>query len=315
VGLNIRRKKELKKMNQTLEQILNVEAAEGPFAPGDAVLEQTLRDFIQLQSNTIAIATDLVGVRSVGWLSFTWYTGVIGTFAYPLDDVALTDPTNIGTQNYSTKLEKGQGRVTFLDAVRLRGESFENIDRQQLGIVRARADTIDNHILTTLYGGADNSVTATAVFGDASADEEGDILSTMDDIFANAKVSGNEPLALVLPADKRSAILNTTLYGNVVESLGDHLRRIANLSIYYTRDYGTTGAIGNDALMMVPGAETAEFFTYNGPGFQETELTRLPGVGYDWLLTGYMGSVIHEHQDGASANKTHRIVKLTGVRS
>ena len=302
-------------MNQTLEQILNVEAADGPFAPGDAVLEQTLRDFIQLQSNTIAIATDLVGVRSVPWLQFTWYTGVIGTFDYPLDDVALTDPTNIGTQNYSTKLEKGQGRVTFLDAVRLRGESFENIDRQQLGIVRARADTIDNHILSTLYGGADNSVAATDVFGGGSADEEGDILGMMDDIFANAKVSGNEPLALVLPADKRSAILNTTLYGNVVESLGDHLARIANLSIYYTRDYGTTGAIGNDAIMLVPGAETAEFFTYNGPGFQETELTRLPGVGYDWLLTGYMGSVIHEHQDGASANKSHRIFKLTGVRA
>jgi len=270
-------------MNQTLEQILNVEAADGPFAPGDAVLEQTLRDFIQLQSNTIAIATDLVGVRSVPWLSFTWYTGVVGTFSYPLDDVAITDPTNIGTQNYSTKLEKGQGRCTFLDAVRLRGESFENIDRQQLGIVRARADTIDNHILTTLVAGADNSTAATAVFGSGSADEEGDILSVMDDIFANAKVSGNEPLALVLPADKRSAILNTTLYGNVVESLGDHLRRIANLSIYYTRDYGASGALGNDAIMLVPGAETAEFFTYNGPGFQETELTRLPGVGFDWL--------------------------------
>jgi hypothetical protein len=212
-------------------------------------------------------------------------------------------------------LEKGQGRCTFLDAVRLRGESFENIDRQQLAIVRARADVIDNHILTTLAGGADNSVAATAVFGDSSADEEGDILAAMDDIFANAKVSGNEPLALVLPADKRSAILNTTLYGNVVESLGDHLRRIANLSIYYTRDFGSSSALGNDALLMVPGAETAEFFTYNGPGYQETELTRLPGVGFDWLLTGYMGSVIHEHQDGASANKNHRIVKLTGVRS
>jgi hypothetical protein len=232
-----------------------------------------------------------------------------------LDDVALTDPTNIGTQNYSTKLEKGQGRVTFLDAVRLRGESFENIDRQQMGIVRARADTIDNHILSTLYAGADNSVAATAVFGSGSADEEGDLLGLMDNIFANAKVSGNEPLALVLPADKRSAILNTTLYGNVVESLGDHLARIANLRIYYTRDYGSGNAIGNDAIMLVPGAETAEFFTYNGPGFQETELTRLPGVGYDWLLTGYMGSVIHEHQDGASADKTHRIVKLTGVRA
>ena len=302
-------------MNSTLEEILNVEATVGPFAPGDSVLEQTLRDFIQLQSNTIAIATDLVGVRSVPWLSFTWYTGVIGSFTYPLDDVALTDPTNIGTQNYSTKLEKGQGRVTFLDAVRLRGESFENIDRQQMGIVRARADTIDNHILTTLAAGADNSVAATAVFGSGSADEEGDLLSLMDNIFANAKVSGNEPLALVLPADKRSAILNTTLYGNVVESLGDHLARIANLRIYYTRDYGSGNAIGNDAIMLVPGAETAEFFTYNGPGFQETELTRLPGVGYDWLLTGYMGSVIHEHQDGASADKTHRIVKLTGVRS
>jgi hypothetical protein len=302
-------------MNQTLEQILNVEAAAGPFAPGDAVLEQTLRDFIQLQSNTIAIATDLVGVRSVPWLQFTWYTGVVGTFSYPLDDIAITDPTNLGTANYSTKLEKGQGRCTFLDAVRLRGESFENIDRQQLAIVRARADVIDNHILTTLAGGADNSVAATAVFGSGSADEEGDILSAMDDIFANAKVSGNEPLALVLPADKRSAILNTTLYGNVVESLGDHLRRIANLSIYYTRDFGSSSALGNDALLMVPGAETAEFFTYNGPGYQETELTRLPGVGFDWLLTGYMGSVIHEHQDGASANKNHRIVKLTGVRS
>ena len=302
-------------MNQTLEEILNVKADVGPFAPGDAVLEQTLRDFIQLQSNTIAIATDLVGVRSVPWLSFTWYTGVVGTFSYPLDDVAITDPTNLGTANYSTKLEKGQGRCTFLDAVRLRGESFENIDRQQLAIVRARADTIDNHILTTLAGGADNSVAATAVFGSGSADEEGDIISAMDDIFANAKVSGNEPLALVLPADKRSAILNTTLYGNVVESLGDHLRRIANLSIYYTRDFGSSSALGNDALLMVPGAETAEFFTYNGAGFQETELTRLPGVGFDWLLTGYMGSVIHEHQDGASSGNNHRIVKLTGVRS
>ena len=304
-------------MNQTLEQILNVEAAEGPFAPGDAVLEQTLRDFIQLQSNTIAIATDLVGVRSVPWLSFTWYTGVVGTFSYPLDDVAITDPTHLGTANYSTKLEKGQGRCTFLDAVRLRGESFENIDRQQLAIVRARADKIDNHILSTLYNGADNSVNVTGTaFGESDADEEGDILAAMDDIFANAKVSGNEPLALVLPADKRSAILNTTLYGNVVESLGDHLRRIANLSIYYTRDFGSGNAIGDDGLLLVPGAETAEFFTYNGAGFQETELTRIPGVGYDWLLTGYMGSVIHEHQDGASvANKTHRIVKLSGVRA
>jgi len=302
-------------MNQTLEEILNVEAAVGPFAPGDAVLEQTLRDFIQLQSNTIAIATDLVGVRSVGWLDFTWYTGIIGTYAYPLDDVALTDPTNIGTANYSTKLEKGQGRVTFLDAVRLRGESFENIDRQQMGIVRARADTIDNHILSILYAGAGQTNAATAVFGSASADEEGDILESMDLIFANAKVSGNEPLSMVLPADKRSAILNTTLYGNVVESLGDHLARIASLRLYYTRDYGATGAIGNDSLLMVPGAETAEFFTYNGPGFQETELTRLPGVGFDWLLTGYMGSVIHEHSDGAASDKTNRIVKITGVRA
>jgi hypothetical protein len=302
-------------MNQTLEEILNVEAAVGPFAPGDAVLEQTLRDFIQLQSNTIAIATDLVGTRTVSWLDFTWYTGVIGTFAYPLDDVALTDPTNIGTQNYSTKLEKGQGRVTFLDAVRLRGESFENIDRQQMGIVRARADTIDNYVLTELVSGAGQTNAATAVFGTGSADEEGDILESMDLIFANAKVSGNEPLAMVLPADKRSAILNTTLYGNVVESLGDHLARIASLRLYYTRDYGASGAIGNDSLLMIPGAETAEFFTYNGPGFQETELTRLPGVGFDWLLTSYMGSVVHEHQDGAASDKTNRIVKITGVRS
>ncbi len=66
----------------------------------------------------------------------------------------------------------------------------------------------------------------------------------MDKIFANAKVTGNEPMALVLPADKRSALLNTTLYGNVVESLADHLARIASLRIYYTRDYGATGAIG-----------------------------------------------------------------------
>lgn len=301
--------------NDTLENILNISAADGPFSVGDAVLEQTLRDFIQLQSNTIAIATDLVGVRSVPWLEFKWYTGVIGTFDYPIDDVALTDPTKMGTANYTTKLEKGQGRVTFLDAVRLRGESWENIDRQQLGIVRARADVIDNKILTDLMAGADNSVAATATFGHGSADEEGDLLKVMDDIFANAKVSGNEPLALVLPAEKRSAILNTTLYGNVVESLGDHLARIASLRIYYTRDYGSGKALGNDALMLVPGAETAEFFTYNGEGFTETELTRVPGLGYDWLLTSYMGSVVHEHQDGASAGKSHRLCKLTGVRS
>ena len=301
--------------NDTLDSILNVEAAAGPFSTGDAVLEQTLRDFIQLQSNVISVGTKVVGVRSVPWLEFKWFTGVNGSFSYPIDDVAIVDPTKIGTANYTVKLEKGQGRCTFLDAVRLRGESFENIDRQQLGIVRARADTIDNHILTTLMAGADNSAAATATFGSATADEEKDILDAMDDIFANARVQGDEPMALILPADKRSAMLNTQLFGNVVESMADHLRRVANLTIYYSRDFGGTGALGNDALLMIPGGETAEFFTYNGPGFQETELTRIPGVGFDWLLSGYMGSVIHEHQDGASAGKSHRLFKITGVRA
>ena len=301
--------------NDTLDTILNVEAAAGPFAPGDQVLEQTLRDFIQLQSNVISVGTKVVGVRSVPWLEFKWFTGVNGSFSYPIDDVAIVDPTKIGTANYTVKLEKGQGRCTFLDAVRLRGESFENIDRQQLGIVRARADTIDNHILTKLMAGADNSAAATAVFGSATADEEKDILDAMDDIFANARVQGDEPMALILPADKRSAMLNTQLFGNVVESMSDHLRRVANLTIYYSRDFGGSGALGNDALLMIPGGETAEFFTYNGPGFQETELTRIPGVGFDWLLSGYMGTVIHEHQDGASAGKSHRLFKITGVRA
>ncbi len=301
--------------NDTLDTILNVEAAAGPFAPGDQVLEQTLRDFIQLQSNVISVGTKVVGVRSVPWLEFKWFTGVTGSFSYPIDDVAIVDPTKIGTANYTVKLEKGQGRCTFLDAVRLRGESFENIDRQQLAIVRARADTIDNHILTKLMAGADNSAAATAVFGSATADEEKDILDAMDDIFANARVSGDEPMALILPADKRSAMLNTQLFGNVVESMADHLRRVANLTIYYSRDFGSSSALGNDALLMIPGGETAEFFTYNGPGFQETELTRIPGVGFDWLLSGYMGTVIHEHQDGASSGKSHRLFKITGVRA
>jgi len=100
------------------------------------------------------------------------------------------------------------------------------------------------------------------------------------------------------------------------------MKRIANMSIYYTRDYtggksllptDVSGAIEDDALLLIPGAETAEFFTYNGAGYQETELTRLPGVGFDWLLTGYMGSVVHQHQDGAAAGTSNRIAKITGV--
>lgn len=309
-------------MNQSLEEIMNASAAAGPFGTGDAVLEQTLRDFIQLQSTRIAIGTQVVGTRTVPWLEFKWYTGVQGTFSYPLDDAATVDPTKIGTSNYTVKLQKGQGRCVFLDTVRLRGESFENIDRQQLAIVRGRADVIDNNILSTLHGGAGQSQAATATFGSASADEESDLLATMDLIFANGRVSGDEPMALILPASTRSALLNTQLYGNVVESLQDHMRRIANMTVYYTRDYtggksllegDTTGAIEDDALLLIPGAETAEFFTYNGAGYQETELTRLPGVGFDWLLTGYMGSVVHEHQDGASAGTSNRIAKITGV--
>lgn len=309
-------------MNKSLEEIMNASAASGPFGTGDAVLEQTLRDFIQLQSTRIAIGTQVVGTRTVPWLEFKWYTGVEGTFSYPLDDAATVDPTKIGTSNYTVKLQKGQGRCVFLDTVRLRGESFENIDRQQLAIVRGRADVIDNNILSTLHTGAGQTQAATATFGSASADEEADLLATMDKVFANGRVSGDEPMALILPASTRSALLNTQLYGNVVESLQDHMRRIANMSVYYTRDYtggksllptDATGAIEDDALLLIPGAETAEFFSYNGAGYQETELTRLPGVGFDWLLTGYMGSVVHQHQDGAAAGKSNRIAKITGV--
>ena len=308
--------------NESLEQIMNASAAAGPFGTGDAVLEQTLRDFIQLQSTRIAIGTQLVGARTVPWLEFKWYTGVEGTFSYPLDDAATVDPTKIGTSNYTVKLQKGQGRCVFLDTVRLRGESFENIDRQQMAIVRGRADVIDNNILSTIHSGAGQTQAATATFGAATADEEGDLLKTMDKIFANARVSGDEAMALVLPASTRSALLNTQLYGNVVESLQDHMARIAKMSIYYTRDFtggksllptDSTGAIEDDALLLIPGAETGEFFQYNGAGYQETELTRLPGVGFDWLLTGYMGSIVHQHQDGAASGKSNRIAKITGV--
>lgn len=295
--------------NDTLENILQVEAATGPFSTGDAVIEQTLRDFIQLQSTTIAVGTKVVGVRSVPWMDFKWYTGVNGSFSFPLDDNAIVDPTSVGTANYTAKLQKGQGRVTFLDSVRLRGESWENIDRQQLGIVRARADKIDATILAALVAGAGQTVAATAAFGSAGADEEGDLLGAMDLIFANARVSGDEPMALILPASKRSAMLNTQLFGNVVESLADHMGRIANLSVYYSRD----SAVASTGILLIPGAESAEFFQYNGEGFMETELTRMPGIGYDWLLTSFMGTVVHEHQDGAASGKNNRILTITSL--
>jgi hypothetical protein len=299
--------------NESLEKILNVEASIGAFGKGDSVLEQTLRDFIQLQSTTIAVGTQVVGVRTVGWLSFTWYTGAEGTFKYPLDDNAVVDPTKIGTENYSVKLEKGQGRCVFLDSTLLRGETWENMNRQQLAIIQARADLIDNHILGKLHGGAGQTQAATAVWGTGSADEEADILDAMDKIFNNGRVSGNEPLALILPATCRSQMMNTRLYTNLLQSLQERLNTMVTLDVYYTRDFGASGAIGNDALLLIKGAQTAEFFTYNGDGFQETELTRIEGVGYSWLLTSYMGTVIHEHQDGASAGTNNRICKITGV--
>jgi hypothetical protein len=302
---------------QTLEEIVYADSAvnsvTGPFGKGQVVLEQTLRDFIQLQSTTIAIGTQLVGTRTVDWTTFKWYTGAQGTFTYPLDDNAVVDPTNVGTANYSVVLLKGQGRVVFLDSTLLRGESWDNLSRQQMAIIQARADSIDNKILTDLLAGAGQTQAATAVWGTAGADEEKDILDAMDLIFANARASGNEPMALVVPASARSVLMNTQLYGNVVESLEEHLGRVANLRIYYTRDYGATGAISTSAILMIPGAETAEFFQYNGDGFMETEMTRIEGMGYSWLLTSYYGMVIHQHQDGASSG--NRICKITGVIS
>lgn len=298
-------------MNKSLEQILTVEAAAGPFGQSDAVLEQTLRDFIQLQSTTIAVGTQVVGVRRVGWLEYTFYTGAEGTFSFPLADNAVTDPTKIGTANYSVHLKKGQGRCVFLDSTLLRGESFENLDRQQLAIVRNMAEVIDDLIIDTLLAGAGQSVAVASgsEWDTTSADAEANILTAMDKIFENGRVSGNEPLALIVPAKHRNVLLNTTLYGNVVESLQDHLARMANLTIYYTRQ----AELGDTALLLVPGSETAEFFQYNGDGFQETELTRIPGVGFDWMLTGYMGCIVHQHQDGAASGKSNRIAKITNI--
>lgn len=307
--------------NMNLGQILGVQAdslvspEDGPFGRNDAVLQQTLRDFIQLQSTTLAVGTKLVGQRTVPWMNYKWFTGAEGSFTFPIDENAVVDSTTIGTANYTVNLEKGQGRTVFLDSVRLRGERFETLDRQQLAIVTARASTIDNHILSKLHTGAGQTQAATQTFDHASEDAEGDILKAMDKIFDNARVSGDEGVALVLPASVRSTMLNTSLFGNVIESLQTHLQRIANLTIYYTRDHGASGALGSDALLLIPGATTAEFFTYNGPGYMETEITRMEGVGYSYLLTSYMGTVIHQHQDGAASGKSNRICKITGVIS
>jgi|TARA_R100000479_G_scaffold158922_1_gene96000 hypothetical protein len=298
-------------MSKTLDEILNVQAANGPFGPGNAVMEQTLRDFIQLQSTLIAVGTQVVGVRTVDWLTFKWYTGVDGTFTYPVDDNAVVEPTRIGTASYEVSLAKGQGRTIFLDSTLLRGESFETLDRQQLAIVRNRADIIDDLILEKLIDGAGQSVAVASgkEWDTAAEDAESNVLSAMDKIFENGRVSGDEGVVLIVPAKARSVLLNTTLYGNVVESLADHLRRVANLTVLYSRN----SRLADTALLLVPGAETAEFFQYNGPGFMETELTRIPGVGYDWILSGYMGCVIHEHQDGAAGGKNNRICKITNI--
>mgnify|MGYP003649828272 FL=1 len=265
-------------LNQILGQNLQADAvvapADGPFTKQDSVLQQTLRDFIQLQSTTIAVGTKIVGLRTVPWMTYKWYSGAQGSFTFPIDDNAVVDPTNIGTANYTVSLEKGQGRTVFLDSVRLRGERFETLDRQQLAIVQARASTIDNHILSNVYAGAGQTQAVTAgVWTGATNDAERDTLLTMDLIFQNARTSGDEPLAMVLPATCRSTLLNTSLYGNVIESLETHLGRIARLSVLYTRDTAAMG--GNDAILMIPGAETAEFFQYNGAGFMETEITRM----------------------------------------
>ena len=137
----------------------------------------------------------------------------------------------------------------------------------------------------------------------------------MDKIFENGRVSGDEPMAH--PPGPRSLLEHPTLERRGKPA--DHMRRVANLTIYYTRDLPAApsfegyGAIEDDAVLLIPGAETAEFFQYNGPGFQETELTRLPGVGFIWLLTGYKGCVVHEHQDGAASGKNNRIATITGV--
>lgn len=299
--------------NETLEQILTIEAATGPFGQSDAVLEQTLRDFIELQSTTISVGTKVVGVRSVPYLEFTFYTGAEGTFTYPLADNAVTDATKIGTASYSVHLKKGQGRCIFLDSTLLRGETFENLDRQQMAIVRNRATVIDNLIISALIDGAGQSVAVagSSEWDTANGDPEGVILSAMDKIFENGRVSGDEPLALIVPTKHRNVLLQTTLYGNVVESLQDHLKRMANLTIYYSRD----ALLADTALLLIPGAETAEFLQYNGDGFMETELTRIPGVGYDWMLTGYMACVVHEMQDGqaAGSGKNNRICKITNI--
>jgi len=300
-------------MNNTLEEILTVEAASGQFGQADAVLEQTLRDFIELQSTTIAIGTKVVGVKSVPYLEFTWYSGAEGTFTYPLADNAVADPTKIGTASYSVHLKKGQGRCIFLDSTLLRGETFENMDRQQMAIVRNRASVIDNLIISALITGAGQSVAVASgsEWDTSSADAEANILTAMDKIFENGRVNGDEPMALIVPAKHRNVLLQTTLYGNVVESLGEHLSRMANLTIYYSRD----ALLADTALLLIPGAETAEFLQYNGDGFQETELTRIPGVGFDWMLTGYMACVVHEHQDSqtAGSGKNDRICKITNI--
>ena len=118
------------------------------------------------------------------------------SFTFPIDDNAVVDPTNIGTlPNYTVSLEKGQGRTVFLDSVRLRGERFETMDRQQLAIVTAKASTIDNHILTNLYAGAGQSQAVTNnAWTNTTNDAEHDVLLTMDKIFANARVTGDEGL-------------------------------------------------------------------------------------------------------------------------
>ena len=123
-------------------------------------------------------------------------------------------------------------------------------------------------------------------------------------------------VSLIVPVGAFQYINKLTLIGNVQQTLKSYLKTVYNMNIFVTRSEQLGTSASTDALMLVPGAMTAQHGVLSAKAAAAAnvplvESERIMGSGYDYLITRWWKTVIID--DGSTAGQTDRIVKITGV--
>jgi hypothetical protein len=202
-------------------------------------------------------------------------------------------------------LRKYQTTVMTTDEAKARMMGAYQTSMTVQAVSTGMAQAIDSEIFATLVAATGQTVTAGAKWDASAASPATDVASILGKIFDNTNIMDSDlgSIQIYCPAKVWSFLKMPKDTGLLYMTVKTWMEREQQVTITPTRRLTT------DALVVLPGEQTAHHLTYNGTDIPTAEARREEGVGDEFIITRYYTTVVIPEEEGGTTTSRLGLIK------